>query len=103
VLNCFFCQVNSITEALPYNSSASFTITNQGFMPADGIVGPTVMFDGKDYTIIKVPSDYKSHTCGICGNFNDNLADDLATKNGTDVSGSTDLGRTIGDSWVLDS
>ncbi|KAM7138220.1 IgGFc-binding protein-like isoform 4-T4 [Macrochelys suwanniensis] len=39
--------------------------------------GLKVFYDTASYLLVSVPSTYKGHVCGLCGNFNDDKNDDL--------------------------
>lgn len=39
--------------------------------------GLQVFYDTASYLLVSVPSTYKGHVCGLCGNFNDDKNDDL--------------------------
>ncbi|KAI4873588.1 hypothetical protein NFI96_003512 [Prochilodus magdalenae] len=41
--------------------------------------GLTVQFDWDTYLLVTLPATFKSKVCGLCGNFNGNLDDDLGT------------------------
>jgi integrin beta 3 len=45
-----------------------------------------VIWDAGNSVEIIVPPDYKSRTCGLCGNYNNNPEDDLQTKKGLIVT-----------------
>jgi hypothetical protein len=44
---------------------------------------------------------YEGNVCGVLGDWNGNAADDLVTKDGTDVSGAANPGKEVGDSWIV--
>ncbi|KAG8445086.1 hypothetical protein GDO86_010015 [Hymenochirus boettgeri] len=58
-----------------------------------------VRFDGNHYVDIALPSDYKGHLCGLCGNYNGVSGDDNIKKDGSIAMDSRDLG----DSWIVAS
>lgn len=39
--------------------------------------GLKIFYDTASYLLVSVPSTYKGHVCGLCGNFNDDKNDDL--------------------------
>ncbi|XP_034612354.1 IgGFc-binding protein-like isoform X3 [Trachemys scripta elegans] len=39
--------------------------------------GLKVFYDTASYLLLSIPSTYKGHVCGLCGNFNDDKNDDL--------------------------
>ena len=98
-MHLFYRQLDGLPVFLPFISS--FTIDSTGFRPSGTNIGPTVSF-GTYSLIVTIPDVYKTHTCGICGNFNDDKTDDMKTANGADKSGVANKGRYIGDSYVDD-
>ena len=50
--------------------------------------GLTVTWDGKRSAQIAISTDYWNNTCGLCGTFDDNPANDFLTPNGMVVSNS---------------
>ncbi|EOA93833.1 Zonadhesin, partial [Anas platyrhynchos] len=59
--------------------------------------GVVVKYDGDHYLEITLPQSYFSKVHGMCGNFNDNLEDDLSLPNGTIVSITQ-----FGNSWKVE-
>ena len=45
--------------------------------------GVVIFWDGSHTVQVTVPPDYRNRTCGLCGQFNDIMMDDLETRNGT--------------------
>lgn len=45
-----------------------------------------VRWNGESTVDVLVDESFKNRTCGLCGNFNDNSADDFKTPDGTLVS-----------------
>lgn len=41
-----------------------------------------ILWNGKSFLEVTVPPNYKGKLCGLCGNFNGNVKDDLKTKYG---------------------
>ncbi|KAM3931812.1 zonadhesin-like [Leptodactylus fuscus] len=60
--------------------------------------GLLVKFDGNHYTDVSLPSTFKGHVCGLCGNYNGNAADDDLKPDGSKALSTSDLG----DSWLVD-
>ncbi|XP_074837549.1 IgGFc-binding protein-like [Carettochelys insculpta] len=44
--------------------------------------GLQVLYNSASYLLVSVPSTYRGHVCGLCGNFNGNQNDDLALPSG---------------------
>ncbi|XP_078451893.1 IgGFc-binding protein-like isoform X2 [Lampetra planeri] len=59
----------------------------------------TVRFDGYYQVVVSVPMDYAGQLCGLCGNFNGDIADDLLMPNGSLAASETKLGN----SWISDN
>ncbi|XP_054436763.1 IgGFc-binding protein isoform X2 [Pteronotus mesoamericanus] len=45
--------------------------------------GLRLLFDGDAYILISIPSSFRGHLCGLCGNFNGNWSDDFVLPSGT--------------------
>ncbi|XP_013388160.1 neurogenic locus notch homolog protein 2 isoform X4 [Lingula anatina] len=96
-------------QTLPYigNSLTGtfniFRLANKDIMVK--VNGRTLLLtDGRNYVQVELPEEHKSSACGICGNCNGILADDLVTSNGTDLASLTDISvrsNTLGNSWVV--
>ncbi|XP_054838618.1 IgGFc-binding protein-like [Eublepharis macularius] len=59
--------------------------------------GLGVKFDGNHYVEVSVPPAYKGQLCGLCGNYNQNPADDNLKPDGQPAADST----ILGDSWLV--
>lgn len=44
--------------------------------------GVKLFWNGRSFVEVTVPAGFKDKVCGFCGNFNDNVQDDLKTKTG---------------------
>merc|ERR1712062_315357 len=62
-------------------------------------VGITIMWDRGTRIQIKLKPKFKGKTCGLCGNFNDNMEDDFTTPE-DDVAITP---RSFGDSWKVEA
>ncbi|NXX56650.1 FCGBP protein, partial [Scopus umbretta] len=49
--------------------------------------GPKLLYDGNSYVVLTLPSTYRRHTKGLCGNFNGDAGDDPTTP------------QELGDAW----
>uniref|UniRef100_A0A670JHY8 Fc fragment of IgG binding protein n=1 Tax=Podarcis muralis TaxID=64176 RepID=A0A670JHY8_PODMU len=81
-------RLNDIVTSLPLTledgkiklyQSGSYAILQTDF-------GLQVSYDYNWYLLITIPSSYYGAICGLCGNFNQNPADDMAYPNGTKAS-----------------
>ncbi|XP_062341282.1 alpha-tectorin [Osmerus eperlanus] len=54
--------------------------------------GLLVTYDGQHYASISLPSSYFNNTCGLCGNYNDDPADDPVLPDGTLAESVVELG-----------
>jgi hypothetical protein len=63
-----------------------FWRVNKIFSKQFYVSGVKVIWDAGNSVEIIVPPDYKSRTCGLCGNYNNNPEDDLQTKKGLIVT-----------------
>ncbi|XP_063931297.1 BMP-binding endothelial regulator protein [Zophobas morio] len=63
--------------------------------------GVKIFWSGKSFLEVTVPATYKNKLCGLCGNFNGNVQDDLKTKRGHLVRDSEIL--SFGGSWCAGS
>lgn len=59
--------------------------------------GVKLLWNGKSFLEVTVPASFKNKLCGLCGNFNNNVQDDLKTKGGLVVSDREIL--NFGTSW----
>lgn len=59
--------------------------------------GVKLFWNGKSFLEVTVPASFKNKLCGLCGNFNSNVQDDLKTKAGRIVTEKEILG--FGTSW----
>lgn len=54
--------------------------------------GLLVTYDGQHYASISLPSSYFNNTCGLCGNYNDDPADDPVLPDGSLADSVVELG-----------
>ncbi|KAG7227877.1 hypothetical protein INR49_013671 [Caranx melampygus] len=92
-------EVNGITTNLPVVLNGNVSIFASGsltFITAD--FGLRVTYDGSSTVSISVPSNFRGHTCGLCGNFNGNQSDDFSTPSGAIVTSPDQFGA----SWKVE-
>lgn len=96
-------QVSDESVSLPYTDAAgSFRIFYSGRTARyEAEFGLVVEFDGFWTLSISVPSTFSGKLTGLCGDFNGDVTDDLVKQSGDAPSG-TDVGKEIGDSYVVD-
>lgn len=58
----------------------------------------TVSYDVDTSVEVKLPSNFSSRTCGMCGNFNNRKTDDYMMPNGQQAGNSEQLGQ----SWMVE-
>ena len=57
--------------------------------------------DGYWLVLVKIPATYDNKVQGLCGNYDGNMANDLTTSYGEDVSGDEDKYNKVGNSWFV--
>ncbi|KAM3609081.1 uncharacterized protein V6R79_009469 [Siganus canaliculatus] len=57
-------------------------------------IGLKVLWSGRSHLEVSVPGSYKSHTCGLCGNFNNYYQDDLLMPSGRISLSEADFGNS---------
>lgn len=96
----FFCifQVDGVFVDLPFyhkDKLKAYISGVHGFIHTDFDL--KVSFDWYSYARVIVPSMYANATCGLCGNNNEDTADDMTMKNGTLTSDEIQFA----DSWKV--
>ncbi|KAF7280111.1 hypothetical protein GWI33_006413 [Rhynchophorus ferrugineus] len=93
-------KYNGKRISLPYKKEAKFRVTKtrdlvEVFLQND----VRILWNGRGFLEVSVPPTYKSKLCGLCGNFNGNVQDDLQTKSGKVVDDKDLL--SFGTSWCV--
>uniref|UniRef100_H9GN33 VWFD domain-containing protein n=1 Tax=Anolis carolinensis TaxID=28377 RepID=H9GN33_ANOCA len=57
-----------------------------------------VSYDWNSYLVVKISSSFSESVCGLCGNYNENPADDFTTPNGALASSPVEFGQ----SWKVE-
>lgn len=58
-----------------------------------------ILWNGRSFLEVTVPPTFKNRLCGLCGNFNGEIQDDLQAKSGKVVSDKDLL--SFGSSWCV--
>ncbi|XP_069180422.1 BMP-binding endothelial regulator protein isoform X3 [Procambarus clarkii] len=77
-------KINGRIVKAPYEMPGILNMTQEG--QAIAITTPKgirVLWDGISYVEVEVPVEMRNRMCGLCGNFNNDVADDLTTKGGS--------------------
>lgn len=93
----YFTQVNGVYENLPFSQNNVTVHQKNGWITIRTLQSLELISDMRDHIRIKLPNIYHHTTCGLCGNYNENLTDDLQLPDGAVIS---DV-DTFGSSWKL--
>uniref|UniRef100_A0A3Q3JEZ7 Tectorin alpha n=1 Tax=Monopterus albus TaxID=43700 RepID=A0A3Q3JEZ7_MONAL len=87
-------QVDGLMKTLPVQLQlGAVRVYQSGFAVAlETDFGLLVTFDGQHYASISLPSSYFNNTCGLCGNYNDDPADDPVLLDGSLAESVVELG-----------
>ncbi|XP_069079245.1 mucin-2-like [Pleurodeles waltl] len=89
-------QQGTYKEVGCYLDQIPYTVRQSGiFLVVEVNIGITLIWDKKMRITIKLTSEYKGKTCGLCGNFDGNGNNDFKTRSQAEVG---DV-REFGDSW----
>ncbi|KAG8182111.1 hypothetical protein JTE90_018382 [Oedothorax gibbosus] len=88
-------HVNHKPVKLPYIQLGVLTVSqeDQNVLVRTNL-GLKVLWDGNSYLEVSVPSPFKDHLCGMCGNYNGDPQDDFKAKNGKIVATAGDFGNS---------
>ncbi|XP_001942569.2 BMP-binding endothelial regulator protein [Acyrthosiphon pisum] len=76
-------KINGQRVSVPYKRSNELTISNMNdTVLVETRIGVSIIWDGRGFLEVSVPSRYKGSLCGLCGNFNSVPRDDMTTKDG---------------------
>ncbi|XP_065430748.1 IgGFc-binding protein-like [Chrysemys picta bellii] len=56
--------------------------------------GLKVLYDTSCYVLVSIPSSYKGHVCGLCGNFNGDKNDDFLLRSGKSAQNADEFGAS---------
>lgn len=94
LLRSLVVRVNRSDVKLPFYSLPDLQITKKNFViTVLTKIGLEVLWDGDSYIEVHVPKRFKAQTCGLCGNFNGNSADDFTLKNGKIAASAEEFGQ----------
>ncbi|XP_047199382.1 alpha-tectorin [Hippoglossus stenolepis] len=87
-------QVDGLTKTLPVQLQlGAIRVYQSGVAVAlETDFGLLVTYDGQHYASISLPSSYFNNTCGLCGNYNDDPADDPVLPDGSLAESVVELG-----------
>ncbi|KAM3868709.1 alpha-tectorin [Diretmus argenteus] len=87
-------QVDGLMKTLPVQLQlAAVKVYQSGVAVAlETDFGLLVTYDGQHYASISLPSSYFNNTCGLCGNYNDDPADDPVLPDGSLAESVVELG-----------
>ncbi|XP_073723307.1 alpha-tectorin [Misgurnus anguillicaudatus] len=71
----------------------------QGFVVVNAFNKLLVHFDGHSTLLVRLSQSYHGSVCGMCGNYNGDPADDIASPNGDLAPNDNDFGN----SWISDT
>lgn len=91
-----FLKVNGVKHYLPLTlQDGKIKIYYSGsFAVVEADFGLAVKYNWNHHLVINLASKFSGQVCGLCGNYNDNPADDFVTPDGTAVSSGTEMGRS---------
>uniref|UniRef100_H3AIN8 Alpha-tectorin n=1 Tax=Latimeria chalumnae TaxID=7897 RepID=H3AIN8_LATCH len=86
--------VDGTQVSLPTNvSSSAFILTNGTFIVVKTTFNVEVRYDGRSTLLVRVGMEHGGQLCGLCGNFNGDLADDKVLPNGEKAQNDTEFGN----------
>nr|XP_057933710.1 alpha-tectorin [Doryrhamphus excisus] len=87
-------QVDGLVKTLPVQLQlGAIRVYQSGMAVAlETDFGLLITYDGQHYASISLPSSYFNNTCGLCGNYNDDPADDPVLPDGTLAESVAELG-----------
>lgn len=96
----FRTKVNGQKVDIPYKIEQKLVIDKfKDYIVINLLNGIKILWTGKSFLEITVPASYKNKLCGLCGNFNSNVQDDLKIRKG-DVVKDTEI-VPFGTSWCV--
>ncbi|XP_019127471.2 alpha-tectorin-like [Larimichthys crocea] len=87
-------QVNGSEVSLPTAAGTLAQVVRQGSYIVVDAVDFTVQFDGRSTLLVRMPQNRRNRVKGMCGNFNNNPADDKVLPNGTTARNDNDFGHS---------
>uniref|UniRef100_A0A8P4GAB3 VWFD domain-containing protein n=1 Tax=Dicentrarchus labrax TaxID=13489 RepID=A0A8P4GAB3_DICLA len=88
-------MVNGSEVSLPTTAGALAQVIRQGNYIVVDAIDVIIQFDGWSTLLVRVGQNHKNRVTGMCGNFNNDPADDKVLPNGTLAQNDNDFG----DSW----
>ncbi|XP_035499032.2 kielin/chordin-like protein [Scophthalmus maximus] len=88
-------KVNDEVVSLPFLREPYIYIERQtNTILLNTNIGLKVQWSGRSHLEVSVPGSYKTHTCGLCGNFNNYYQDDLRMPSGRLSLSESDFGNS---------
>ncbi|XP_046691095.1 alpha-tectorin-like isoform X4 [Silurus meridionalis] len=89
-------KVNGTFAATPFSlNNGSIQVYRSGFsIVISTAFGLVVTYDAYSYVTINVPYEYQNSTCGLCGNFNHQPADDYISPSGVILGSDLEFGNS---------
>lgn len=94
-------KINGIRVDLPYHGPVgNISKDDHNNILVNSVIGIKLYWNGAGYLEVMAPISYKKKLCGLCGNFNSIVRDDLTTRNGnTYIENNKGNYWKFGDSW----
>ncbi|XP_049824284.1 BMP-binding endothelial regulator protein isoform X3 [Aethina tumida] len=76
-------KVNGELIRLPFKKDGKIKISKNKDIEGVEVIlenGVKLLWNGRSFLEVSVPSSYKNKLCGLCGNFNGNVLDDMETR-----------------------
>ena len=80
--------------SLPTTAGSSGQVERQGSYIVVKATDLTVQFDGQSTLLVRLHQNHQNRVTGMCGNFNNDPADDKVLPNGTAAQNDNDFGRS---------
>lgn len=92
--NLLFHQVNGREVSLPTTAGSLAWVVRQGSYMVVNTDDLIVQFDGRSTLLVRIGQHLENSVTGMCGNFNNDPADDKVYPNGTLAQSDNDFGHS---------